>query len=117
MSSAAATKRTRGGATSRDRGPPAAASTSRNRNPLNARNPVPSGRGPLARGGPRLRLVASAHSSCDDFSGPHDLLADPALDPSGHACVMLNSADEGGMRPREWRDRERLTAVRMDLLR
>lgn len=34
--------------------------TTRPRNPLNARYPVPAGRGPLARGGPRWRVVVVA---------------------------------------------------------
>ena len=34
--------------------------TTRHRNPLYARYPVPAGRGPLARGGPRWRVVAIA---------------------------------------------------------
>src|SRR3979490_967412 len=100
-----------------------AMATSRHRNPLNARSPVPSGRGPLARGGPRWRLVAlrvlsqPCAASRYDFTRSDHAGTNAALDASGHASVMLHGAHEGSVRPGEWRHRQWLAGVGMHLLR
>ena len=69
------------------------------RNPLNARNPVPTGRGPLARGGPRSRLVATllvlALAACQPIASPPTPSASVAPGVGAQASFIL--ANPGGL--------------------
>ena len=77
----------------------ARSATSRHRNPLYARNPVPSGRGPLARGGPRWRVVVIALAcllfACQPVTNPPTSSAPVAPGVGFNASFIL--ANPGGL--------------------